>query len=179
MWDRLCQLWRAPVQALHARAQAKGDGLQKRVEATAAGAVQRAAAVPGRLLAHPAAALRRPDGGEAPAEGATVVLECPVPPARVLAGWVVVWRGPQRGRDHRIWRGRNVVGTGADCDVVLSGPDVLPRHAVIEVDDAGVFLVGLGAGRTRVAGRAARRELLVDNDIIEIGDVELLLKVLP
>ena len=58
-------------------------------------------------------------------------------------GWVVVLNGGLKGQDFRLTPGKNVVGTAADCDVVLTDQFLSGRHAVIRYEEGRFTLVDL------------------------------------
>jgi len=82
-----------------------------------------------------------PDGERLadPGDGAVVVPR-KVAPARALAGWLVVMNGEDEDRDHRLHGGPNVLGKGAECDVVIRDAQASQRHAVIRSRN-GVYTV--------------------------------------
>ena len=47
-----------------------------------------------------------------------------------VVGWLVPLEGLQAGELFQLNKARNVVGTAADCDVVLTDPTVSRRHPV-------------------------------------------------
>ncbi len=66
-----------------------------------------------------------------PGRGA-VVVKRKASAGRPLAGWVVALNGEQEGTDFRLKTGRNILGKGAKCDIVLRDAYVSERHAVLE-----------------------------------------------
>ncbi len=66
----------------------------------------------------------------------TVVVSKPPAAERRLAGWVVALGGEQDGRDFRLREGRNLLGKGEKCDVVLKDAHVSECHAVMEFRSA-------------------------------------------
>jgi hypothetical protein len=113
----------------------------------------------------------------------TVVVSKPAGPQRRLAGWVVAIGGEQDGDDFRLRVGRNLLGKGDKCDVVLKDAQVSERHAVVEfrpeerswnVEDLesrhGTWLNGKRLGPD---GRP-----LADGDRLRLGKTELLFRAL-
>jgi hypothetical protein len=43
---------------------------------------------------------------------------------QAVVGWVVAMSGQQKGQDFRLHDGRNILGTAADCDIVIYDPYV-------------------------------------------------------
>jgi hypothetical protein len=92
-------------------------------------------------------------------------------------GWVVPLTGVDRGRDFRLTSGKNIIGTAADCDIVLSDKYMSSHHASI-VHEKGIFtLIDLGSTNgTFVNERQCSREELIDNDTVQVGRTELKFK---
>ena len=57
--------------------------------------------------------------------------------------WVVCVNGGLQGTDFRLVPGKNVIGTAADCEVVLTDQYLSSRHAVIRYDEGRFTLVDL------------------------------------
>jgi hypothetical protein len=95
-------------------------------------------------------------------------------------GWIVVMSGAQEGRDFRLVAGRNRIGTDADMEVVLTDPYVSSHHATIVFNDEGVYQIS-DAGSTngtKVNGKRVMQAIIVDNDSLQIGHVDLRFKAL-
>lgn len=95
-------------------------------------------------------------------------------------GWVVVLSGAQEGRDFRLVAGRNRIGTDADMEVVLTDPYISSHHATIVFNDEGVYQIS-DAGSTngtKVNGKRVMQAIIVDNDSLQIGHVDLRFKAL-
>jgi len=95
-------------------------------------------------------------------------------------GWIVIMSGPQEGRDFRLVAGRNRIGTDADMEVVLTDPYVSSHHATIVYNDEGVYQLS-DAGSTngtKVNGKRVMQAIIVDNDSLQIGHVDLRFKAL-
>lgn len=99
----------------------------------------------------------------------------PVAPATaVSATWCIRFlNGPLRGRTIALKQGANVVGSGADCDILLQG-DILPRHLVFTVGDIAVSIKKLGTATAKLNGEdlSLQRRSVVRGDIISIGAVD-------
>lgn len=93
---------------------------------------------------------------------------------RRLAGWLVEVGGPNKGRDHRVFFGKALIGSAADCDIVLSDPRVAPHHASLRVDEDTARLVDLDSPEGMRVNRRRRVSVdLVDRDLVELGDTSL------
>ena len=181
-------LVRQRVNGAKAKAQAKVSSGQARVKARAAarfnGAVDGAA---GAALGHakgrvgpaiPVEGAAR--GGRVPAHAeATVCIPAMKEPLRPCVGWLVALNGPLRGLDYRLVTGRNIIGTAADGEVVLTDACVSSRHAVIRYDEGRLILTDLDStnGCYVNGGRRAQDELL-DNDTVLFGRTALKVKAL-
>ena len=96
---------------------------------------------------------------------------------RECVGWVVVLNGPQKGQDFRLVGGKNLVGTAADCDIVLTDQFMSSRHAVIRHEDGNFMLVDLDSTNgTFVNDDRVSKEELIDNDRVRFGKTELKFK---
>ncbi|MCA9750598.1 MAG: FHA domain-containing protein [Gemmatimonadetes bacterium] len=98
------------------------------------------------------------------------------PGTRPLAGWLVVLGGEQEGRDFRVEVGRNWIGKGGECDVLIKDAHVSERHAVLEIAEDGSRILrdldskyGTFVDETRVRGERA----VNDGDHIRVGNTEL------
>ena len=71
--------------------------------------------------------------------------------------------------------GPNVAGSSGDCDIVLPGNEVLPRHLVFSVGELVVAVQKIGTAVVRLNGeelRQGRRSLAV-GDLVAVGQIEL------
>ena len=129
-----------------------------------------------RLGARPGGAPAAPAPVE---EGRTVgYFERPLG-AEPVVGWLVCERGPERGRDYRLYAGRNFVGRDPKMQVALMGDARVSRdrHAVVSYDPRGNgFRVapGEGAGLAYLNGAPVDGPLdLRAYDRIEVGETTL------
>jgi len=94
-----------------------------------------------------------------------------------VVGWVVVLNGELKGRDFRLVDGKNVMGTAADCDVVLTDPYLSSKHAVIRHENGEFTLSDLDSTNgTYVNDRRITKEDIIDNDKIRLGRSEMKFK---
>ena len=76
-------------------------------------------------------------------------------------------------KDLALGPGRTTIGRRPYNDVVLEHPTASGEHAVVQVEDEGVFIEDLGSTNgTYVNGVRVQRQLMSSNDIIEIGKYE-------
>lgn len=131
---------------------------------------------------------RKNKGGDAPAPAAApdaaaefgdktqfiqVIQEKP----KECVGWVVALNGPLKGQDFRLVTGKNVMGTAADCDIVLTDQYMSARHAVLRHEEGVFVLVDLDSTNgSFVNGTRTSKEELIDNDRIRLGRSELKFK---
>ena len=96
-----------------------------------------------------------------------------------LPGWCLRFlSGAMKGRTIALKPGQNVVGSNGECDIMLPGSDVLPRHLVFAAGELVVAVQKLGSGTlqlNREEMQAARRSL-VAGDIVTVGQIELQLE---
>jgi hypothetical protein len=110
-----------------------------------------------------------------PGDGA-VVVQRTASPVRPLAGWLVALGGEQAGRDFRVEVGRNSIGKGAECNVVVKDPQVSEKHAILEIgEDRHVTLRDLDSkyGTFVDENRVHGERPIHDGDHIRVGATEL------
>jgi pSer/pThr/pTyr-binding forkhead associated (FHA) protein len=94
-----------------------------------------------------------------------------------VVGWIVCLNGSQRGRDFRLVTGRNVIGTAADCDIVLTDPYLSSKHVVIRHENGEFMLIDLDSTNgSYVNDRQVTKQDLIDNDKVRIGRTEMKFK---
>lgn len=105
-----------------------------------------------------------PDAGENKRAGPTV-------------GWIVALCGEHQGEDFRLHTGRNLVGTAADCDVVLTDRRISRKHCVIRYEGGQFHLADLDSSNgTCVNDERIQKRELIDNDVLTLGDVRFKFK---
>lgn len=94
-----------------------------------------------------------------------------------VVGWLVPLSGVDRGRDFRLRNGKNIIGTAADCDVVITDPYMSAKHAAV-IHQNGIFtLIDLGSTNgTSLNDKAVQKEELIDNDTVRVGRTEMKFK---
>lgn len=93
-----------------------------------------------------------------------------------VVGWLTGLGGSIKGRDFKLGR-RVVIGSAADCDIVLQDPTVSARHCEVRQGPEGYKLVDLGSTNGLVVNdRPSREHILVDNDVFRVGRVEFKFK---
>ncbi|MFN8811635.1 MAG: sigma 54-interacting transcriptional regulator [Acidobacteriota bacterium] len=91
---------------------------------------------------------------------------------------LIVVRGPEAGLRFELSGGRNRIGASEDCDIVLKGRQLAPRHVDIEVKGELFSLSLLApAAPCSLNGVVVGESVLRDGDHIQLGEVELLLRV--
>ena len=97
--------------------------------------------------------------------------------AQDVVGWIVCLNGALRGRDFRLVTGRNVMGTAADCDIVLTDPYLSSKHMAIRHENGTFTLIDLDSTNgTFVNDRRVTKQELIDNDKVRIGRTEMKFK---
>jgi hypothetical protein len=90
-----------------------------------------------------------------------------------VCGWLVALNGQHKGEDFRLRIGKNVIGTAADCDVVLSDKKLSRKHATIRYEGGEFQIADLDSSNgTFVNDEKIQKHDLIDNDIIKLGDIE-------
>lgn len=90
-------------------------------------------------------------------------------------GVVVVQTGRLAGTRRHLRRPMTLLGLSHSCDVRIQGEGVAPLHCVLVHDDAGPIVRDLGGG-VRVNGELVDTHRLGNGDVIELGEVQLLLE---
>lgn len=103
------------------------------------------------------------------------------PRLTVPAGGEAPWGSPaSAGIDSELllWPGSFVIGSGEGTDLRLAGPEVAPRHAVLEAaPDGGVQLHDLGSTTGTLVDGVPRLEVdLVDGNRIDMGGTTLVFR---
>ena len=94
-------------------------------------------------------------------------------------GWLVAVNGSLKGIDFRLVPGKNVIGTAADCEVVLTDQYLSGRHAVIRYEEGRFTLVDLDSTNgTYVNDERVSKEEIIDNDSVRLGRTQLKFKAL-
>lgn len=101
-------------------------------------------------------------------------------PLRAMA-WLVVQSGPYFGKQFGLAEGRNIIGRdGSRCDFVLDDELVSGQHAQIRLEGGQFVLYDLASTNgTFVNNRRIQRQMLMDNDVIRIGNTSLVFKSIP
>ncbi len=94
----------------------------------------------------------------------------------VGVGWLVPLDGPQMGELFQL-RGRAIVGTAPDCDVVLKEPSISGRHAEFTATGGGYRVNDLGSTNgTWVNDKRVTTSDLIDNDNVRLGRINFKFK---
>jgi type III secretion system YscD/HrpQ family protein len=97
-------------------------------------------------------------------------------PQRVpVAHWCLRFlSGAVKGRTIVLKPGANVLGSGGECEVMLPGGDVLPRHLVFTVGELVVSMQKIGTAGARLNGEEMTqpRKSVVAGDIVSVGAID-------
>lgn len=116
-------------------------------------------------------------GGSADTEGVTVGVWSRQRGTGYVTGWIVGIKGPVKGRDYKIYHGRNYIGKERDMDIVIKEGDssiAFKNHCSIVYDGKGnQFYVTTENGTTFLNGEPLKEaKKLQEGDIIGIGNCE-------
>ena len=93
--------------------------------------------------------------------------------SREVCAWMVALNGQHKGEDFRLRVGKNVLGTAADCDVVLTDKKISRKHATVRYEGGEFQIADLDSSNgTFVNDEKVQKHDLIDNDIIKLGDIE-------
>ena len=96
---------------------------------------------------------------------------------RSVVGWIVAQNGNHRGMDFRLFDGKNVIGTAADCDIVITDPFLSARHCTVRCENGNFVVIDLDSKNgTYVNQKRASKEELIDNDTVRLGKTEFKFK---
>jgi hypothetical protein len=92
---------------------------------------------------------------------------------REVCGWMVALNGQHKGEDFRLRVGKNVLGTAADCDIVLTDKKISRKHATVRYEGGEFQIADLDSSNgTFVNDEKVQKHDLIDNDMIKLGDIE-------
>jgi hypothetical protein len=126
----------------------------------------------------------------APVAAAAPVQAAPGKPMRTMAidagaagvsqgsgvGWLVPLDGPQSGELFQL-KGRAIVGTAPDCDVVMKEASISGRHAEFMATGQGFRVNDLGSTNgTYVNDKRVTTSDLIDNDNVRLGRINFKFK---
>jgi len=93
--------------------------------------------------------------------------------SREVCGWIVALNGQHKGEDFRLRVGKNVLGTAADCDIVLTDKKISRKHATVRYEGGEFQIADLDSSNgTFVNDEKVQKHDLIDNDIVKLGDIE-------
>ena len=93
--------------------------------------------------------------------------------SREVCGWIVALNGAHKGEDFRLRVGKNVIGTAADCDIVLTDKKISRKHTTIRYEGGEYQIADLDSSNgCFVNDEKVQKHDLIDNDIIKLGDIE-------
>jgi Inner membrane component of T3SS, cytoplasmic domain len=82
--------------------------------------------------------------------------------------WLYVTAGPLAGKQFILYKSETRIGSSQDADIYLfKDPNILPRHAVIDITGARVQLRATGA--VFWAGQSVQSRVLQDGDLLQVG----------
>lgn len=93
-----------------------------------------------------------------------------------VPGWCLRFlTGPMKGRTVALRRGTNLLGSAGDCDLMLPGGEVLPRHLLFTVGELVVSVQRMGAASARLNDEElkSQRRSLVAGDVLAVGQTEV------
>lgn len=92
-----------------------------------------------------------------------------------VPGWCLRFlSGAVKGRTIALKPGVNTLGASGECEVMLPGSDVLPRHLVFTVGELAMSLQKVGAAAVRLNGQdvQAQRKGVVAGDVVSVGSID-------
>ncbi len=129
--------------------------------------------------AAPQAVMGAPAGIEAGGEKTVAInlSDISAKETRSVVGWIVAQNGNHRGEDFRIYDGKNILGTAADCDIVITDPYLSAKHCTIRHENGNFQVTDLDSmNGTFVNQKRCTKSDLIDNDTIRLGRTEFKFK---
>ena len=97
--------------------------------------------------------------------------------SRSVVGWIVAQNGNHRGEDFRIYDGKNILGTAADCDIVITDPYLSAKHCTIRHENGNFQVTDIDSmNGTFVNQKRCTKSDLIDNDTLRLGRTEFKFK---
>lgn len=96
----------------------------------------------------------------------------PLHQGRKLTGWLVSYTIDPNGADFRLYEGRNILGSDAACDIVISGDHTVSGRHLTILYRLGVFKYKdeLSTNGTFVNDNFSEEGTLNDGDMIRVGN---------
>ncbi len=117
---------------------------------------------------------------EVPEQTEAIPLPSPVPDgATMILRWPVLLLQTDTGdfEEHTVVGGSTVLGSGSECDIIISGVKVAERHAEITLAEDGHVIRDLESSvGTLINGVEITEWKLADGDSIQLGEVVLVYK---
>ena len=96
---------------------------------------------------------------------------------RSVVGWLVALSGNHKGMDFRLFEGKNVIGTAANCELVVTDPYLSARHCTVRYDNGNFVIIDLDSRNgTYVNQKRISKEELIDNDVVRLGKTDFKFK---
>lgn len=105
----------------------------------------------------------------------TAVLNPPEP----KLGWLVVRNGPSANKEFPLQKADAKIGRSTECRIVLDSDTVSREHAKVAYRGNGMFeILDLGSRNgTKVNNMLIqKRQMLYDNDVIQVGEIKMVFK---
>jgi hypothetical protein len=94
-----------------------------------------------------------------------------------LRGWLVVLSGSFKGRDYRLFEGRNIVGSGHYSDVYLPDPTLESSHFSIRFDKREAWITDLDShSGLFLDDKRTWKEKITDETQFKASGIDFLIK---
>jgi hypothetical protein len=102
----------------------------------------------------------------------------PVAPKPAPSAWLVLRVGPRAGQQFGLQRGRNTVGRDpSKADILIEDNTVSGEHARVKFEQGRFYVYDLASTNgTYVNNRRIQRSILMDNDKVRFGNMEMVFK---
>lgn len=95
--------------------------------------------------------------------------------------WLVVQGGPYAGKQFGLVDGRNIIGRdGTRSDFILDDDLISGQHAQVRFENGQFVMYDLAStNHTFVNNRQVQRQPLMDNDVVRLGNTQIVFKAVP
>jgi hypothetical protein len=90
---------------------------------------------------------------------------------RKIVGWLVTFTNDEYGQDYKIYVGKNKIGSGANCDIMISDNSISAEHTIILFRENEFLLKdNFSTNGTKVNGVTIEEGKLKDGDELRLGN---------
>jgi hypothetical protein len=96
---------------------------------------------------------------------------------RKIVGWLITYSHDEYGQDYRIYAGKNKIGSGPSCDIVIPDSSVSAEHVtILHRENEFLFKDAFSTNGTKINGKGLEEGKLKDGDEIKLGNTVIKFK---